>query len=146
MATLGKILGISALTAVLLGALTPSIQAQVPSGGISSFGGELRGVTQIEGKIVCVGCSLEEVRKAHPDQAHLYQLNHEKEQVVMEVDKVNDPQWWSAIVFPPEIQVRSDYKLFQELTAEKNLFKKVTITGLLRDTRVLDMYSVTIGG
>jgi hypothetical protein len=145
MATPGKILGISILTAAL-GGLTPGVQAQVPSGGISPFGGELRGVTQIEGKIVCVGCSLEEVRKAHPDQTHLYQLTHEKEQAVMEVDKVNDPQWWSAVVFPPEIRVRSDSKLFRELTAEQNLFKKVTITGLLRDTRVLDMYSVTIGG
>ena len=34
--------------------------------------------------------------------------------------------------------------LFQQLTAEENLFKDVEITGLLSTTRALDIFEVTI--
>jgi hypothetical protein len=40
--------------------------------------------------------------------------------------------------------VRAEDKLFQQLTAEQNLFKEVEVIGLLRNTRTLDMFSVKV--
>jgi hypothetical protein len=42
--------------------------------------------------------------------------------------------------------VRAKDELFQHLTAEQNLFKEVEITGLLRNTRTLEMFSVKVSG
>ncbi len=64
----------------------------------------------------------------------------------MEVKSASDPEVWSYFAWPPHIWVRAADKLFEQLTAEKNLFKEVEITGLLRDTRDLDMFSVTFKG
>jgi len=94
--------------------------------------------------VVCVGCRVDEVQKAHPELANLYLLQHGQDQAVLEVTKVSDPQWWVTIVFPHQLLVRSKDEVFAELTAEKNLFKKVEISGLLRKDRVLDVSSVTI--
>jgi hypothetical protein len=131
------------VTALLLAGVTAGARAQVP-GGVSSFGGESRGVTQFEGKVVCVGCSLDEVQRAQPEQQALYQLCHRKEQVVMAVDTVSEPQVWSSFALPPRVLVRCKDELFETLTAEQNLFKAVEITGLLRNTRTLDMFGVTV--
>ncbi len=96
--------------------------------------------------MVCAGCSLEEVQKAHPGLHDLYQLSHTKGQVVIEVKSASDPEVWSYFAWPPHIWVRAEDGLFEQLAAEKNLFKEVEITGLLRDTRDLDMFSITFKG
>jgi hypothetical protein len=143
----GKRIGIGMAAALLLAGITTGARAQaVPSGGLSSFGGESRGITEFKGKVVCVGCSLEEVQAAHPDQHGFHQLSHRKGQVVMEVDTVSEPQVWSYFALPPRIAVRGEDKLFEKLTVEKNLFKEVDVTGLLRNMRTLDMFGVTVKG
>ena len=115
-------------------------------GGLSSFGEESSGMTQLAGKVVCVGCSLEEVRQAHPHLHDLYLLRHRQGQVVMEVDTVSERPLWSYLAWPPRLWVRADDKLFAQLTAEKNLFKEIGITGLLRNTRTLDVFDIIVRG
>ena len=139
-------LRICVTTMLLLIGLSSGVYAQVSGRGVSSFGGELRGATRFIGKVVCVGCTLEDVQHVHPDQHHLYQLTHNQERVVMEVSQIDDPQLWSYFAWPPQIRVRAEDKLFRQLIAEQNLFKEVEVTGLLRNTRTLDMFSVRVSG
>src|SRR5689334_12436740 len=68
-----KALGIVSLIGALLllggGALVSAQGTQGPG----SFGGELRGVTRVKGKVLCVSCTLKEAKAANPEvQAHLY--------------------------------------------------------------------------
>jgi hypothetical protein len=103
-------------------------------------------MTRLTGKVVCVGCTVEEVHKASPDQHDLYLLSHRRGQVVIEVERASEPQLWRALTVSPQLWVRASDELFTELTAEQNLFKEVEISGLLRNTRTLDMVSVSITG
>jgi hypothetical protein len=95
MRTAGKFLGTCAALMLLLIGLSTGVYGQVAGGGVSAFGGELRGATRFTGKVVCVGCAREDVQHAHPDHHHLYQLTHNQERVVMEVSQIDDPQLWS---------------------------------------------------
>jgi hypothetical protein len=147
MAKFGKRMGIGIATALLLASMTTGTRAQaVSSAGLSSFGGESRGITEFTGKVICVGCTLQEVQAAHPDQQDFYQLSHRQGQVVMEVQTKHEPQVWSYFALPPRISVRCKDELFAKLTAEKNLFKEVEVTGLLRNMRTLDMVDVAVKG
>ena len=142
MATYGKIFRTGVAAVLLLAGITTVAQGQVPGG--SSFGGGHRRLLQIKGKVVCAGCSLEEVRKGQPGTHNLYQLTHRQGRAVMEVREVNSSARWD-LAWPPRLAVRAQDGLFQQLTAEENLLKEVEITGLLSSTRILDMFSVTIG-
>ncbi len=143
MATLGKaIMGVAA--ALMLAGITTSAQAQVP-GGVGSFGGEAKGVMQIKGSVVCVGCSLAEARAAQPERRNLIQLGHNQGQIVMEVGSVNDFKSWSHIA-TPRMWVRAEDGVFAKLTSEENLFKEVEITGILSKSRTLDIGRIMILG
>jgi hypothetical protein len=146
MAKFGKRIGIGLATALLLAGMTTGTHAQVPGAGLSSFGGESRGITEFMGKVICVGCTLKEIQAAHPDQQDFYQRSHRTGQVVMEVHTKREPQVWSYFALPPRIAVRCQDELLAKLTAEKNLFKEVEVTGLLRNMRTLDMFDVTVKG
>ncbi len=146
MATFSKRISINVAVALLLAGLTSSAHSQVAGGGLSSFGGESRGTVQFAGKVVCVGCSLEDVQQAHPHQHDLYLLRHRQGQVVMEVETVNEQPLWNSLAWPPQLWVRAADQLFAQLTAEQNLFKEVEITGLLRNTRTFDVFDVTVRG
>jgi len=146
MATLSKKIKISMAVTLLVAGLTTAAHSQVAGGGLSAFGGESRGTVQFAGKVVCVGCSLEDVRQAHPHQHDLYLLRHRQGQVVMEVKSVNEQPLWRSLAWPPQLWVRAADQLFAQLTAEGNLFKEVEITGLLRNTRTFDVFDVTVHG
>ena len=146
MATVGKTLKLGVAAALLLVGIAAGARGQVPGGGGGSFGGEMRGLMQIRGKVVCVGCSLEEVREAQPSQHDLYQLTHGRGQVVMQVSWVNNHQRWDHVAAPPRLWVRATDGLFEKLIAEENLLKEIEITGLLRNTRTLDIFGVTVRG
>jgi len=65
----------------------------------------------------------------------------------MKVDTINERARWEGILgLSHQLAVRAQDRLFQKLTAEENLFKEVEITGLLRNTRTLDIGDVTILG
>ncbi len=135
---------------LLLGSAATNAWGQASGGGITSFGGELRGMTQLTGEIVCVECSLEEARAAQPNPRDLYLLQHEDEQVVIRVDSFSDPAqafWWESIVgLSHRLTTRASERIFEELTAEENLFKEIVLIGLLRSTHTLDISSVWVIG
>jgi hypothetical protein len=146
MATIGKTWGTGLGVILLLVGVTTSAWGQVGGGGFSS-GGELRGITQLKGSVVCVGCSLDEVRAAQPHLTNLYELQHVQGRVVMRVDEINERARWESILgLSDRIAVRAHDGLFQRLTAEENLFKEVAIVGLLRNTRTLDIGDVAVFG
>ena len=141
-----KRITIGVAAALLLAGVTSGARGQVAGGGLSAFGGAGRGMTIIKGNVVCAGCSLEEARKAQPNEHQLYEFMHQRGQVVMKVSSVNDSQMWGRFIWPPWIWVRAQDRVFQQLAAEENLFKEVEITGLLNNSRTLDIFEVTIHG
>ena len=146
MTPIRKMLGIGVAAALLLTGLITGAQALGPGGrGLPSLGGELRGMTQITGSVVCVGCNLNEVRAAQPGVHQLHQLNHPHGQLVMTVESVNEATRGENIIgLSHQISVRAPASLFRQLTAEENLFKEVVILGLLRSNRTLDIGEITI--
>lgn len=140
----------SVVTACLLGGLTTSVWGQGPGLGPLPFGSGFQGLTEFTGQVVCVGCSLAEVRKTRPHLFNLYQLNHEQEQVVIQIDSFTDAadrHYWQTVAgLTDKVSVRAADHVFEELTAEENLFKEMTVTGILRSTRTLDIGSVRVKG
>jgi len=137
--------GISATFLFLSGASLCWAQASGGS-GVMPFGGELRGIMQFTGKVVCVGCSISEVHQAQPELENLYLLKHvgnEKQQAVVTVSTISEPMRWDAVVFPHQLLVRTTDALFNKLTAEDNLYKTVQVAGLLRNDRIMDVEAVT---
>lgn len=132
-------------TLLLLGGA--SVTWAQPSGGVAPFGGELRGIMKLSGKVVCVDCTVSQVHKAQPQLSNLYLLKrvgHNKQRAVMSIDTVSEPQRWDAVVFPHEVLVRTTDAVFKKLTAEANLYKPVSVTGLLRNDRIMDVQDVTM--
>ena len=146
MTTIRKMMDIGLAATLLLTGLTTGAQALGPGGGeLPSFGRELRWITQITGSVVCVGCSLNEVRAAQPEARQLYQLNHPHGQLVITVESVDEAARWERLVGPSrQISARAPTSLFRQLTAEENLFKEVAIRSLLRSNRTLDIGEITI--
>jgi hypothetical protein len=105
-------------------------------------GQNLNVLTRIKGAVVCVGCSLEEVREEEADSGHLYELRSAQGKAVFRVDWVDDASRWASITLGNRLWVRAAAPVFQELTAEANLFKEVEITGLLSSNRTLDVAKV----
>ena len=118
----------------------------MPGGGGSLVGGTARSYVRITGTVMCASCSLEEAQGAQPRKLHLYELTHKQGQVVMEVTQLNHPQQMIDLAYPPRLAVRAADSIFARLTAEENLLKEVEITGVLNNTRTLDIFDVTIRG
>jgi hypothetical protein len=131
--------------ALVFAGVATTVQGQVPGGG-SSVGGSSRGMVLIKGSVICAGCSLEEVHQAQPAEHKLYQLSYNQGQVVMKVTEVNESAMFDALAWPPRLWLRGTGSLLQQLGAEENLFKEMTITGLLRNTRTLDIFEVKVSG
>ena len=146
MTTIHKLMSIGIAAALLFTGLITGAQALgLGGGGLPSFGGELRGMAQITGSVVCVGCSVNEVRAGQPQLQRLYQLTHPHGQLVITVKSVNETARWESIIgLSHHIAVRAPTSLFQQLTAEENLFKEVVILGLLRSNQTLDIGEITI--
>jgi hypothetical protein len=152
MTSKGRLLGRILVTGAILLSFTGKAESQ-GGGRPGSFGGELRGITQFTGRIVCIGCSLQEARKAQPQLTNLYQLSPATSRqgpVVMQVETFPDPherrRWESIVGLSHLLQMRATEQVFKELTAEENLFKTLTVTGLLRSTSVLDISRVEVNG
>lgn len=147
MKAFGKTMSLGIVGALFLGGITTATYGFVPGGqGIGSFGGGARSAVQVQGTLVCTQCNPDEIREAQPHRNHLYELTHRKGQVVMEVKRVNDSQTPISLARPPRFSVRAPDKVFGQLTAEENMFKEVEITGLLNNTRTLDIFDVAVRG
>jgi len=145
-----KILGGSVVATLMSLSIISGVYAQESNGVPGSFEGELRGITQFTARVVCVGCDLAEARQAQPNLNRLYQLNYEQGQIVMQVESFSDSaehrRWESIVGLSHQLHARATDSVFKELTAEENLFRPVTVTGLLRSTRTLDIDSVKLEG
>lgn len=146
MKTFSRTVRIGMAAALLLASLTATgAQGYGPNGG-SSFGREGRGLMQFRGKVVCAGCSLEEAHVAQPDEQQLYQLIHERGQVVMQAGAISNAPSWNTHSWPSQLSVRAADRVFAQLMAEENLFKEVEISGILYNSGTLDVFEVTIHG
>ena len=142
MVIVNQILGTGMAAVLLLASVTTSAHGFAP-GGMSPFGGGSRGMTIIQGNVLCAGCELDEVSKAQPKLRHLYQLTHKQGQVVMQVKTINGSELWEAPM-SPRFSVRAKDSVFRQLIAEENLTKEVEISGIIRNSRTLDIAMVTI--
>jgi hypothetical protein len=140
-----KMFRTSAIAALVLAGVVSGARGQVPGGG-SSFGGSSRGLVVITGSVLCAQCSLNDVRKAQPNESHLYQLSYRQNQLVMKMTAVNESAMFDALAWPPQLAVRGSDSVLTRLGAEENLFKEMTLIGLLHNSRTLDVFDITIKG
>lgn len=146
MMTFGGMIRTGAAAALLLVGLATGPQAFSGAGGVATGIGGGRQALRITGKIVCIGCDLEEARKAHPTLSHLYQFTSKTGQVVMAVNAVNDSMRWGALTWPPRVWVRAEDALLQRMTAEGHVAREIAITGLLSSSRTLDVFDIDVRG
>src|SRR5260221_12810702 len=79
-----KIVITSLVTILFLAGSFTSAGAQIGQ-GLGSFGGELRGLTRVKGKVLCTECSLDQAKDANPDlSAKLYELTNNKQLAVFQ--------------------------------------------------------------
>jgi hypothetical protein len=129
----------------------------VGSGGVTPFGGELRGPTIIEGRVICARCDINDARATQPDLTNLYEFHHDDGALVMQIapqysiDPLAYNVWWQSdgairwmsIVGPANsVTVRAPSYLYRQLMAEENLLRPVQLNGLLRRTRTYAVFSV----
>jgi len=116
------------------------------AGVMSGYGS---GITQerihFRGQVICAGCTLEEVRAAPPAScALLYELAHQQERVVMEIN----PEYASLPAH--RLWLRGGEHALRVLAAEENLFKEIEVSGLLREPLptlgIVDLPDVRIVG
>lgn len=147
MAILSKLMRTGAAAALLFAGLTTVAQAFSGVGGSATgVGGRNRFPLRLKGTVVCTSCSLDEARKAQPNAYHLYQLSHKNGQMVLEVKTVNKSTRWGALTWPPRLWLRAQDKVFQQLTIAENVAKDVEITGILSNSRTLDVFEVDVHG
>lgn len=138
------------MSLLLLTAITPVWAVGIGSGfggaGGVGLGGESRGLTSVEGRVVCARCDLQEMRVSQPDLIGLYELQHQEGQIVMQLNRpeeASDAAWWEAIAGLNHIvAVRTSDEVFTQLMAEENLHRHVAIQGMLRPTRTYDVVDV----
>jgi hypothetical protein len=147
MTVFSKMMRTGAVATLLLAGIAAGAQAfGGAGGGATGIGGGGRKAVRITGKVICTSCNLDEVRKAQPDTHHLYQFTYKNGQAVIEVSAVNDSIRWGALAWPSQLWVRAENDTLQQLSAEKNLSKEIEITGLLSNSRTLDVLDVDVRG
>jgi hypothetical protein len=136
---------IMSIGAVVFGAtLATSVYGY--AGVMSQYG---TGITperiHFRGHVVCAGCTLEELYAAPPtSRVLLYELTHQQERVVMEVNPED------AALPAPRLWLRGGDHVLRVLTAEENRFREIEVSGLLREPLptlgILDLPDVRIVG
>lgn len=115
-------------------------------GGGQAAGGETRGVMRLQGHVVCVGCSTEEVRTAHPElsKQNLYIFTHDNQQLAFRLDRVNNAERWDAVTLTDRMQIRGQEQVWQTLLDEASRKHDVILTGILRSTGTFDVTGVSL--
>jgi hypothetical protein len=118
----------SIITIFILGSLTTNASGQRPGFGPPSFGGELQRLTEFTGQVVCVGCSLEEVRTARPGNINAW----DNEDFVAAIKKTGRKQLIIAgvvtevcVVFPALSAIEEGFEVFV-VTDASGTFNEVT--------------------
>jgi hypothetical protein len=132
------------------GAAAPSGggQSGTPPGSAPgrSFGGDLER-PMLTGRVVCVGCSLEQAQEANPNLSNLYEFTREQDRLVVQADTIADRGTWDNTVgLSHQVPVRAPDQIWQALTAKENVHKEVVVGGLLSNNRMLDINQISIAG
>jgi hypothetical protein len=152
-------LGISVLTLMLSGGFAVSALAQAGPGGgspgLSTSPGGARGAVRVRGHVVCVQCTLDQAKALRPDAGDLYELRSDQAQFVMQLAAVhnstsqNDNELygrWEEIAQPPQLAIRADHEVVEQLLAPANRTKEFELTGVLRPSRTFDIATVHVLG
>jgi hypothetical protein len=117
------------------------------------FGGSFRGMAQIKGKILCVSCTVEEIRRTQPQLHNLYLLTHKQERAVMQIAAVENSvsgresllgRWEAVTGLTQHLVIRGEDQLWRTLTAEENVQREVALKGIVQSTGTFDVAEVTI--
>jgi len=150
MAQLGRKFTVSILGALMLGVSTPGVWAEQGVGPGSELGaasnpaGQSECEISLDGKIICVECRLEDVRKQHPQAYSLYQLTHQRGRMVMQIDDVGDLRQWQRDTLSDTLHIRAADDVLSELTHAQTVQKDVTLAGRLGSDHVLDVTSIRV--
>lgn len=112
----------------------------------TSAGGDVV-FTRIAAQLLCIGCTLAEVRDVQPGRSHLYELNDGRGKIVIDMqwdNEVDRTAWEEIVGSSSQLPVRAKNDTLQPLTIEKNVLKKFVMTGTLYGDRTLDLQSVTV--
>jgi hypothetical protein len=150
MAQLGKKFTASILGALMLGVSAAGVWAEQGAGPVPERGATVNPTGQPEreisvaGRIVCVDCRLEDVRKQQPETQSLYQLTHQRGRMVMQIDDVGDLRQWQRDTVSDTLHIRAADEIFSQLTDAQAVQKEVTLVGRLSRDHVLDVTAIRI--
>jgi len=150
MAQLGKKFTAGILGALVLGVSTPGVWAEqraehVPGAGVASNPADLmEREISLRGKILCLGCSLEDMQKQQPQAHSLYQVTHQQGQMVMEINEVDDLRRWQQDTLSNNLHIRAAADVLSQLTDEQTVQKEVELAGRLGSDHVLDVTGIRI--
>ncbi|HXG21782.1 MAG TPA: hypothetical protein VNN62_22230 [Methylomirabilota bacterium] len=154
MRSLCKFFSISVLVILLLTVSGRDSNARAPGGaGPGAFSGELRGVYQVQGKVLCVNCTVQEVQQASPQHlSDLYTLKKGKQQAVFQVTEIRNSasgresllgRWEAITGLTRRLTLRADESVWRKLTAPENQRREVQLIGLLQNTGTFDVAELT---
>jgi hypothetical protein len=131
---------------LLLVGLTTSALGQVGGGGEAVMGGDTGDSLRLAGRLLCVGCTYEEARKAHPGEEPrvLYELTHGAARAVIKVEVVDNAERWEDLTLSRQIEVQGEERWWQELTAAATGQQRVELAGRIRNMRALELAEVVI--
>lgn len=126
----------------VIGVVAPSGASIAPVGLADGVGFERH--IRIVGNVVCAECSLEEMRKvlARRGPLDLYELRDGQQQIVVEAMWISHARVRNAP--PHRLWVHGPDAPLAQLAAEKNWFRNIELTGILRHPNVLDIYQINI--
>jgi hypothetical protein len=136
-----------------IGLLTLLFSLGVPSLGWGQlgwppiFGGQFRPLTVLRGEVVCVGCGLDEARRALPEAINLYEMKFPGGRLVMNVEWVSHQsrQYLEDVAgLTDTLRLRGPRSMIEELTDETTRSREVKLTGILRSTRTFDILDVEV--
>lgn len=154
MRTFGKLVSVSVLGVALLISSERDSSARGAGGaGPGAFGGALRGSYQIQGKVLCSGCSVQDVQKSSPTHLHgLYVLKNKGQHAVIQITQIRNSasgrhsllSRWEAITgMTNQLSLRAEEEVWKQLIASANQRKEVQLTGLLQSTGTFDVSEMT---
>lgn len=135
----------SLVTALVFGGIgLTAVSHSFVGGGATGLGRSVRTPLHIHGSVVCTDCSLEDARRAQPQEHDFYQFSHKNGQLIFKVASVDNKATFDSLAWPPRFWVRASDETLRKLSAEENLFKPMGITGVLSTTRTLDIAEVAV--
>jgi len=140
MTTFRKTLRTGVAAALLLAGVSTGAQAFVGIGGLPAQ--DNHGWT-MKGSVVCTECSLADVANKPSSNGRYYQLSHKQGRMVIKVESADDAGKWNRLA-SEHIWLRAQSNLLQKLSAKENQTKTIEITGIVSNSRTMDVNSIAI--